>query len=106
MTKIYKYPLALTDRQTVRVPLGALVLSVAEQAGRLCLWAVVDADEKETEERVIFVVGTGNPLPEDFGAFVGTVVTADGALVWHVFEAGDCECAECEAERAALAQMN
>lgn len=36
--------------------------------------------------RVAQAFGTGQPLPVEAGAHLGSVVTADGALVWHLFE--------------------
>ena len=75
------------------MPAGAQVLSVGpprngtqELAAELDLWAVVDPSAA-TSPRHFRVVGTGHPMPDDCGRFVGTTVTHGGALVWHVFEA-------------------
>jgi hypothetical protein len=35
----------------------------------------------------IRIVDTGNPCSAD-GRFIGTVLTNEGSLVWHVFEVG------------------
>lgn len=103
--RIYKYPLVVTDVQTVLLPIGARVLSVQDQGswdGALALWAVVDAHQQSVERKV-YIVGTGNPLPEpvkrayedeftrataDQPYYIGTVQQADGRLVWHVFVEG------------------
>lgn len=85
---IWKYPLRLTDVQSIEMPLGAEIIAVAEQYGALCLWAWVndDPDAKQVK-RQIAIVGTGNPAPGYHEALhIGTVVTAGGSLVWHVFE--------------------
>lgn len=86
MSVIYKYQLALVDRQFVEMPAGSHILSVTEQHGALCLWALVDPSSPP-EERVIVIAGTGGPAP-DVLPFIGTVLMAAGNLVWHVF--GDC----------------
>lgn len=85
-TRIWKYELAVTDEQTVEMPRGAKVLSVANQGGNLCLWAEVDPHERVTV-RTFLVVGTGHKitLDADLREFIGTVLICP--LVWHVFEA-------------------
>ena len=85
MKTIYKYPLSITDVQTIWMPSGAKILSVQEQRDTLCLWAAVDRDNIEAP-RTILIVGTGNPMPYTCNDFIGTVQTNGGALVWHVFE--------------------
>ena len=87
---IWKFSLQITDRQTVTMPVGANILSVQDQAGGLQLWAIVNPDA-EREQRVIEIVGTGNPMAdvdkEDLARFhIATVQVRGGALVWHVFE--------------------
>ena len=86
---IWKYPLELTDGQQVMMPAGAEILSVAEQNGRLCLWALVDPAETLRLGRLIEIHGTGNLSINTLRTrkFIGTCVTSGGALVWHVFEA-------------------
>jgi hypothetical protein len=84
MQRIFKYELELTDEQEVTMPREAVILSVAEQHGRLCLWAQVTPDNM-LERRTVRIYGTGNPLPTIEGTFVGTVVMSDRTFVWHVF---------------------
>lgn len=81
---VYKYPLVLDDRQTVMMPEGARLLSVQLQGGKICLWAIVDPSSRP-QARCIRIAGTGHPI-EDGLAFIGTVQTVGGVLVWHVFE--------------------
>lgn len=90
MEVIWKFSLQVTDRQTVTMPVGANILSVQDQSGGLQMWAIVNPDA-EREQRVIEIVGTGNPMPdvdkEDLARFhIATVQVRGGALVWHVFE--------------------
>jgi hypothetical protein len=91
MKTIWKFPLKITDRQTVAMPIGARVLSVQFQVQfqgdhSLCLWAVVNPDNP-MEPRTIQIHGTGHACPEaDVLTFIGTVQQHGGQLVWHVFE--------------------
>lgn len=81
--RIYKYTLEIISDQIVNMPQGAWILSVANQGGKLCLWAMVDTD-MDTVPRHIEIIGTGNPVSEEDRWFIGTVVLSQ--FVWHVFE--------------------
>lgn len=85
---IWKFPLHLRGVQTVPMPKGAMPLSVAYQGCQLCLWATVTMDAP-TEDVTVFVLETGDLLPEDAHVFIGTAVYTDilpvAARVWHVW---------------------
>lgn len=95
MEKIFKYELEITDEQTIDMPSLSRILSVQEQNGKLCLWAVVE-EKNAIKPRKIIICGTGNPLPDGLREFsydapsgyttefIGTVQMSYG-LVWHVF---------------------
>ena len=84
--RVFKYPLAMVDTQTVRMPYGATILSAQIQGSSgLQMWALVDETKTAMEIRSIVIVGTGNPVPE-LGAFIDTFQMQDGSLVFHVFE--------------------
>lgn len=89
--KIFKYELPIVDFHQVEMPVGAHVLSVQEQHGKLCLWAAVNQVE-ETETRSFSIVGTGHYFNCDIEScktmYIGTVQMAGGSLVWHVFDLG------------------
>lgn len=90
-TAVWKFPMKVTDLQPLRLPKGAVVLSVGCQGESLNLWAQVDPTETEHEDRIFEVRGTGHELPvvapsEMRREFIGTTMMLDGALVWHVFE--------------------
>jgi hypothetical protein len=73
----------VTDCQIVRMPEGAEILSVADQRGELCVWALVDPDA-DLENRMFYIFGTGNPVSETLPwQFVGSV--QQSVFVWHVF---------------------
>lgn len=48
---IWKFKLAITDIQEIKIPEGAELLSVAKQNGNLCLWAMVDPSKIHSNHR-------------------------------------------------------
>jgi hypothetical protein len=95
MEKIFKYELEIKDEQFINMPSMHRILSVQEQNGKLCLWAIVEEGNKMCNQKIL-ICGTGNLLSDgligfSYGApygfminFIGTVQMPDG-LVWHVF---------------------
>ena len=58
--RIYKYKLRVTDSQFVKMP---------------CIWALVNPEVKETEDRLFDIFGTGHDIVCDIGCdrqFIGT----------------------------------
>lgn len=89
MRTIHRYQLPITDRPVIDMPVGAVVLPAPPServGGYIEIWAEV-SDDADVVRRAFRIVGTGNPLPEDCGRFIGTVVTHHGQFVWHVYEA-------------------
>lgn len=87
--QILKWSLAITDKQTLRLPAGAKILTVQLQYGTPQLWALCDeamAARYGKTSRYISIYGTGNPMPDDPGEYIATFQMEGGALVWHVFE--------------------
>ena len=83
MKTIYKYPIEITDEQTVSIPIGAQVLSAQMQGTQLCIWAMVDSTNFNCNRRVR-IFGTGNPVELDSNwKFVDSV--QERIFVWHVF---------------------
>ena len=85
MTSIWKFPLALKDEQSVRMPSWTEILTVQFQGAQLCLWALVEV-EAPLVSRHFMIFGTGHDVPANEPAltYVGTV--QQNGLVWHVFE--------------------
>lgn len=83
MKTIHKYRLKIVDYQSIETHIGAEIISVGEQDGNLCVWAMVDT-KKPSVEKKIWVIGTGNYCAPSVEGFVGTV--AIGPHVWHVFQ--------------------
>jgi hypothetical protein len=84
---IWKFPLDLTDFQTVDMPRGATALSAGlDPVGQLCVWALVEPDLGMLPV-MVRIIGTGNPADGlERWHFVGSV--KQGSFVWHVFVEG------------------
>jgi hypothetical protein len=87
MNTIWKWKLELqTGNQiTLDMPQYAEVLTLQRQRDDLCLWAAVDTTAPICK-RTFTIYGTGHPMPDDTGMYIGTFQEADGSLVFHVFE--------------------
>ena len=81
MKTIYKYELRSQDA-SIKLPLGAEILTVQIQDGRPMIWALVDP-ESVLVDRFISIVGTGWQV-EDNTKYICTFM--EGYFVWHVFE--------------------
>jgi hypothetical protein len=82
---VWKFPLSITDHQSIMLPVGARILSVQFQGDQLCLWALVDLDERLVRRRTILIYGTGNPIDSEIEMqYIDSV--QDVQLVWHIFE--------------------
>ena len=77
-TTVYKYPLVIADYQNVDLPKGAQILCIKEQHGKICLWALVNPDETETETIKIRCAGTGHTIKES--------VEYNETIVFHFFK--------------------
>lgn len=87
--KIWKYPIEIIlGRQTVLMPRNAIILCVQAQGNEPQLWALVDTEAPEAARKLL-LFGTGHPITEPLGSYVGTfqIQAYGGAYVWHVFEA-------------------
>ena len=88
---IYKYPIKTADIQDVSMPVNRQILSVHSQYGSLTLWVKVTVEDQGATPMGLVrigVFGTGHPLPKDIteATFIGTVVTENGQLIWHVWK--------------------
>lgn len=85
MRTVHKYGIQVDDSlQDIQMPKDSTILHVDQQRNDLFLWAEVRTDRK-TETRTFIVHGTGHSIDHD-GHYVGTVMSAGGQLVWHVYE--------------------
>lgn len=90
MHSIYKYELVLSEHSVgVTMPHKAEILSVQLQYEKVCLWALVNLDEKKVV-RHIKMFGTGWPiLANEIGVPIGSVICDQ--FVWHFFDMGEVE---------------
>lgn len=84
MKTIWKHALD-RDTNVLMLHRGAQVLHVAVQHNQVQLWEAHDEDEQEKVRRRFRVVGTGHSFP-GVGSHIGSVLTARGEFVFHVFE--------------------
>jgi hypothetical protein len=81
--KIYKFPLNF-GKTKVSMPETAKIRHVEIQHEKVCIWVEVEPNQP-TVEWAFSVYGTGWSIEHDEEQWCGTVMTADGAFVWHVF---------------------
>ncbi len=82
MNTIWKFPIAITDRQSIQMPAEFSILHVGlDPTGQPCIWAAVNAAAQKRAFEIVTVC-TGNPLPH-VGGYVGSF--NQGPFVWHVF---------------------
>ena len=86
MKTIFKYPLSTTDEQVIDMPADAEILCVQVQRDVPCVWARV-TDGPCCKPVKILVFGTGHPIEQNPGRYVGTYQLHGGAVVFHVYEA-------------------
>jgi hypothetical protein len=89
MKSVYKYDLEVTDKQVIKLPKFSDILSIQVQNGKPRLWVMIDKEETEIVDRVLYTYGTGHDIDEKDENplfFHGTYQLDGGTLVFHVFE--------------------
>jgi hypothetical protein len=81
MKTVWKYPLALLDRQVLKAPLYAKPRLVAVQNEQACIWLEVETTNP-VRDLVVHIEGTGHAIEHD-GTHAGSF--QDGPFVWHVY---------------------
>ena len=87
--KIFKYEVEIKENCKIDLPKGAEILTVQAQRERCYIWAMVDPNEKKTEQRTFETFGTGQNISctrHDKRKHIGTYQLSGGALVFHLFE--------------------
>lgn len=77
-------PLGIGDF-SVSMPVGAKIVYLAKQNGLPQLWALVNPEEVDREERHFFIAGTGKAMPH-WMTYIDSWQMQDGQLIWHLFE--------------------
>jgi len=80
---IYKYPLELTATQTIKMHVGANVLTAQLQNGIITLWVDCQPENKK-EDRTFWIFGTGTGIPVRYLDYISTIQLHD--YVWHIYE--------------------
>lgn len=83
MKIIYKFKLRAVGQQEIEMSKNAEILCLETQFGEPCIWTLVETDD-EQEIKSFFIVGTGEPMPENPSKYIGTY--QKGEFVFHVFE--------------------
>ena len=88
MNRVYKYPLPVNDLVTIAMPRLAHILTAHAQHGEICVWALVNPDEQEVEQRTFRIAGTGHDVnvPINCLRYIGSAHLHGGSLVFHIFE--------------------
>jgi len=84
MQKIFKYPISLSEAQTIELPEGATMLSIKMQRGFPCMWVLLDP-EAPKRLRHFTLYPTGSIIPNRVGKYIDTFMTHEDKLVFHVF---------------------
>jgi hypothetical protein len=88
MKTIFKYPLKVTDVQTVEMHRNAQILTVQVQGETPCIWALVDTEEQMWRYE-FKTYDTGGFMGASHGSYVGTYQLAEGRLVYHIFKTNE-----------------
>lgn len=102
MNRVYKYILPLEDEVSMGLPRGSRILSVGTQPAfqhGICVWVLLDPDVKEKVVHYFRIAGTGHPVDPEWTRFIGTVIMANGELVFHVFTKDIYDVRELECKR-------
>jgi len=91
MMKICRYEIIPCNKVVIDLPIGTRPLSVGSQrelaSGSIQLWCLVPMNQPVTEPTTFRIASVGHPLDyvTDDLEFIGTVLMANGSLVFHVF---------------------
>ncbi len=83
---IFKYQMPVLERFTMKLPLGAEIIRVADQGGMFWLWAVVKTYVPD-EERHFVAVKTGANVPDGNLEYIGfCAIHVQQELGLYIFE--------------------
>lgn len=85
---IWKFPIPIEDEFSLQIPAKATVLTVQVQKGTPCVWVLMNELDAKANMvgRQFRLYGTGNPVDDDPGRYIGTFQVHGGELVFHLFE--------------------
>lgn len=83
--QIFKFPLALTENQTVSMPAGSQALCINTQECEPKLWVLCDPAAPYVDYHIL-CVGTGHEIKKPVGAYLGSIhIYRAIPLVFHFF---------------------
>lgn len=89
MLTVHKFPLEVTESQTVEIPEDHRILSVDFQHGKIAMWVLLDPESEPTDCQ-FEVYGTGHDIPHapNLLRYIGTASQelSLGPVAWHVFQ--------------------
>jgi hypothetical protein len=89
MITIHKQILLAQQFQNIEVPSRSKILSVNMQAGKIAIWYICEIPSIPMIKKIM-ILGTGHTMPSEVtpesAQYIGTIMTADDELVFHVFE--------------------
>ena len=85
---IHKYPLRLTEKQNVVIPLHSRLITVKSINDRLYLYAMIDPEQTRTGNVEILIYGTGRVF-DSMLSFNHLETVVENGFVWHVFFGGE-----------------
>jgi hypothetical protein len=72
MSRIFKYRLALTEREMIQTHEGVQFLSVGLQDGFVCVWGIVD-ESRPIKPHILRLVTTGEVFNSENCEFIGHI---------------------------------
>ena len=84
MKTVYKYAIPFNISMKIPLHADAKPIMAAIQYDAVCVWFEFDMSQP-IEIRTFRIYGTGFTIPDD-ETHVGSCMTNDGHLVWHVYE--------------------
>lgn len=88
MVRVLSYVLQIEDSQIIEIPKHSVILyaTAKKDEGFIRVYALVDSANTEIDKYQFEVMGTGHSRDNLNGFhFLGTVMKAEGRLVFHVF---------------------
>lgn len=85
MKTIYKYALHPVVEQIVTLPFNHEIRCCQMQGNTPCLWVEVDTEDTTEQQVTVYLIGTGQELPDGqaFRSYIGTI--QNQGFVFHVF---------------------
>ena len=85
---IHKYPLRLTEKQNVLIPLHSRLITVKSINEQLYLYAMIDPKQTRLGKLEILIYGTGHVF-DSMLSFNHLETVGQNGFVWHVFVGGE-----------------